>query len=134
MTVPIKNLTRLNEIKELFEDEHERTYGYRSVNEQIEVVNIRVIGRQINPEGKQTDLTTIGSSLYDCIQKKSDRKAYFGQDLGLIDVPVISRYDVDLQYHSGPAIIEEYDTTVVVPPDWNLKRDSNWNLILEREN
>ena len=131
LTVPIKNSSRLNQIKELFEDEHERTYGYRSVNEQIEVVNIRVIGRQIIPKVKQTDLTTVGSSLYNYVQKKSDRKAYFGQDIGLIEVPVISRYDVDLQYQAGPAIIEEYDTTIVVPPDWHLKRDSDWNLILE---
>lgn len=133
LTIPIPNLTPFNEIKELFEKEHERTYGYRSINEQIEVVNIRVIGRQIIPKVRQTDLTTIGSSLYNCAGKKPDRKAYFGQGWGLIEVPVISRYDADLQYRAGPAIIEEYDTTIVIPPDWSVRRDSDWNLILGLE-
>ena len=133
LTIPIPNLTPLNEIKEIFEKEHERTYGYRSINEQIEVVNIRVIGRQIIPKVRQTDLTTIGSSLYNCAGKKPDRKAYFGQGWGLIEVPVISRYDADLQYRAGPAIIEEYDTTIVIPPDWSVRRDSDWNLILGLE-
>jgi N-methylhydantoinase A len=134
LTITIPDLTLFSEINELFEKEHERTYGYRSINEKIELVNIRVIGRQITPTVRQTDLTTIGSSLYDYVQNKSDRKAYFGQELGLIEVPVISRYDVDLQYQAGPAIIEEYDTTIVVPPDWSVRRDSHWNLILGLEN
>ncbi|MBD47749.1 MAG: hypothetical protein CL891_01445 [Dehalococcoidia bacterium] len=133
LTIPIPDLTPFNEIKELFEKEHERTYGYRSINEQIEVVNIRVTGRQIIPKVRQTDLTTIGSSLYNYVGKKPDRKAYFGQGWGLIEVPVISRYDVDLKYRAGPAIIEEYDTTIVIPPDWSVRRDSDWNLILGLE-
>lgn len=133
LTIPIPDLTPFNEIKELFEKEHERTYGYRSVNEQIEVVNIRVIGRQITPTVRQTDLTTIGPSLYNYAENKPDRKAYFGEGWGLIEVPVISRYDVGLQYRAGPAIIEEYDTTIVIPPDWSVRRDSYWNLIMELE-
>jgi N-methylhydantoinase A len=32
----------------------------------------------------------------------------------------------------GPLIIEEYDTTTVVHPDWNARLDGWNNIILER--
>ena len=32
----------------------------------------------------------------------------------------------------GPAIIEEYDSTIVVPPGWTAKVDSLGNLLITR--
>jgi N-methylhydantoinase A/oxoprolinase/acetone carboxylase beta subunit len=32
----------------------------------------------------------------------------------------------------GPAIVQEYDTTVVVPPDWTAALDDHGNILLER--
>jgi len=34
--------------------------------------------------------------------------------------------------HAGPLIIEEPDTTVVVPPDWTVHRGQYGNLVLEK--
>ena len=33
---------------------------------------------------------------------------------------------------AGPAIVEERETTIVVPPGWEAKVDAYRNLILER--
>jgi N-methylhydantoinase A len=33
----------------------------------------------------------------------------------------------------GPAIVEQFDATTVIPPDWSARVDSYRNLILERE-
>ena len=33
---------------------------------------------------------------------------------------------------SGPAIVTQYDTTTVLPPDWRASVDAVGNLILER--
>jgi N-methylhydantoinase A/oxoprolinase/acetone carboxylase beta subunit len=33
----------------------------------------------------------------------------------------------------GPAIVEEYDSTVVVAPDWNARVDNVGSLIMERQ-
>ena len=32
----------------------------------------------------------------------------------------------------GPAIVQEYDTTVVVPPGWTAVLDAHGNILLER--
>ena len=36
------------------------------------------------------------------------------------------------QTMKGPAIIEEYDSTIVVPPGWTAKVDSFGNLFINR--
>nr|MBA2475892.1 hypothetical protein [Actinomycetota bacterium] len=34
----------------------------------------------------------------------------------------------------GPLLVDEYDTTVVVPPDWTVRRDAGTEtLVLERD-
>jgi N-methylhydantoinase A len=33
----------------------------------------------------------------------------------------------------GPAIIDEHDTTLVVPPDWSCRRDEFLNYVMERQ-
>jgi N-methylhydantoinase A len=43
--------------------------------------------------------------------------------------PIRKRGDID-QPINGPLIVEEPDTTVVVPPQWQIQRDGLGNLIL----
>jgi N-methylhydantoinase A len=33
----------------------------------------------------------------------------------------------------GPAIAEQLDATIVVPPGWRAKVDGYWNMILTRD-
>jgi N-methylhydantoinase A/oxoprolinase/acetone carboxylase beta subunit len=33
----------------------------------------------------------------------------------------------------GPAIIEQYDSTIVVPPQWSVAVDGYVNLIIEQQ-
>jgi len=33
----------------------------------------------------------------------------------------------------GPVIIEQFDTTIVVPPGWRVSTDAYANLMIERE-
>jgi N-methylhydantoinase A len=34
---------------------------------------------------------------------------------------------------SGPAIVDEHDTTLVVPPGWTCRRDEYLNYVMERD-
>ena len=57
------------------------------------------------------------------------RQAYFGPQHGLQDTPIRRREDIK-QEENGPLIVEEPDTTVVVPPGWTIQRDALGNLTL----
>ena len=131
--MPVPSSGQISDLEEVFGEEHHRTYGYQSDREPIEITNIRVMGHQIQSLGAQADLTAIGAALYGAGGQSKSRKAYFGKERGLLDVPIISRGDLDLQPSQGPAIVEEYDTTIVVPPGCTVSRDAAWTVILQWE-
>ena len=58
------------------------------------------------------------------------RMVYFGPECGWLDTPIIARDDLDATARPGPSIVEEYDSTVVVPPGWNMHRDECGNIVL----
>ena len=62
----------------------------------------------------------------------SKRGVYFGRRHGWTDVPVIDRSDLEATAREGPLIIEEYDSTSVVPPGWRASVDQWKNIHLEK--
>ena len=59
------------------------------------------------------------------------RKAYFGPDIGLVTSRVVSRGSLENNAIEGPLIIEDYEGTVVVPPDCKACLDDMGNVIIE---
>ena len=55
----------------------------------------------------------------------------FGPPFDELDVPVFSRGDLGDEPMAGPVIFPEYDTTVVVPPDFRVTKVRNGSLIME---
>lgn len=114
---------------EAFHAEHERTYGHRANASPIQSVNVRVLGT-VN----RTDATTIDveGALNISRRKgaKSNRQVYFGPAFGRVETPILSRADLGAAPRSGPMVLEEYDTTCVVPPNWNAAIDATGNIIL----
>lgn len=109
-----------------FETEHERLYGHRSdPDNPVEVVAVRLIG-QAGIRGQQGVLNPaerLGS-------RALSREAYFGAPWGTIDTPVISRHDLGEEGTTGPLLIDEYDSTIVVPPDYRGYLDSEGNILM----
>jgi N-methylhydantoinase A len=58
------------------------------------------------------------------------REAYFGQEFGLIDTPVIDRRELSETPREGPLIVEEYEGTTVVPPQALASRDPFDNMVI----
>ena len=134
LTVPALDSGDLAALKEAFAREHLRTYGYRSDAEEIEVTNIRVIGRPDVDATSGLDMSAMGAALYDTAGiSQGSRKAYFGRRLGLLETDVISRAHLSAAPIAGPVIVEEYDTTIVVPPGCGVSRDKAWNVHLRWE-
>ena len=58
------------------------------------------------------------------------RKAYFGSEFGWIDTPVLGGRSSLRTPLKGPAIIEEYDATVLVTPNAEARLDANENIVI----
>jgi N-methylhydantoinase A len=103
---------------ERFHQEHERTYGYCSREERIQLVNIRLRVRSREGNGRLSFSSSVSAGSADAtpFSKPSDRPAFFGLDHGWISTPVIRRNALNGRECPGPLIVEEYDTTIVVPP------------------
>ena len=57
------------------------------------------------------------------------RRVYFGGELGWIETPVLRRSDLAAK-RAGPAIIEEYDATCVVPPGATAELDRAASILI----
>ena len=118
---------KLAELSESFGQEHEIVYGHRAGPEEpVELVNIAVIGRGI------PDSSRVPEKLYaDEASRPVDsfRKAYFGKIHGWIETPVLARADLQKKI-SGPAIVEEYDATCLIPPQAEAHMDSFGNIVI----
>ena len=120
--------TMLDFMWEEFHKVHDSTFGFNYRGQQdVELVNLRVraVGRQSRPQIKAIESARSEAALF------GERKVYW-RATGWIDVPLFRRSDLALDQHiAGPAIIEEYGSTIVMPPGWALHTDRYRNLILE---
>ena len=110
-----------------FHEKHREIYGYSAINEEVEIVNakLRVIGFLEKPSLKK-QLVKKGIS-----NKYETRNVYFESIDTWIDTPIIDRNILQGNI-KGPAIIEQYDATTVLYPDWYLVKDLYGNLKLRR--
>jgi N-methylhydantoinase A len=111
-----------------FEDEHERTYGHRTGNP-TEVVHLRVVSREAVPPAFPAGAPPSDRSRAD--RGTSERFAYFGGANGPLRTPILRRGDLTAEPRGGPIVIEDYDATTVVPPDFTVHADDEGNLVLE---
>ena len=97
-----------------FHLEHERTYGYSNPGERVQIVNLRLRARSLErwdhlPSPSALKRKPAGASV--------ERPVYFGPGSGWVTTKVIRRQDLTQTPRQGPLIVEEYDTTIIVPPD-----------------
>jgi N-methylhydantoinase A len=59
------------------------------------------------------------------------RSAYFGPRHGARETRILARADLLHGPLEGPLIVEEFDTTVVVPPGWRAALDEFASIVLE---
>ena len=112
-----------------FHDVHEATFGFHYEGRQdVEVVSLRVqaVGRVHRP-----DIRPLDDSGGDAAPVAS-RRVYWRAG-GWIDCGIWQRGDLGVGASvAGPAIIEEYGSTTVVPETWRSTTDRYGNLILEK--
>ena len=106
-----------------FAREHERTYGYRSDEETVELVNLRLIARGLSAEARVPDSLSVAERSTAAAQSGTRRRTVcFGAAVGRQETPVVGRAAVGESWIDGPVIVEEYDSTTVVPPGCRIRR------------
>lgn len=115
-----------------FHDAHEREYSRRFESSDIEVPNIRVRGIGLMPELTMPELPAGGESADAAL--RHERPAWFRVDGVLQQVP--TRYYAREALEGGnrlegPAIINQYDSTTVVPPGVVAQVDRFGNIVLD---
>ena len=119
---------KLLELAERFGQEHEIVYGHRAGPEEpVELVNIAVIGRGI-PETSRVP-KRLKTEKLDSL-KSISRLAYFGEGHGWLDTSIITRSSLEKSV-PGPAIVEEYDATCLIPPGASAKLDKFGNIVID---
>jgi N-methylhydantoinase A len=115
-----------DELRARFDATHEHLYGHAAPNQPVEVVSYRVVGtgqisapRLARLPAHDTADTCVGQ-----------RQVFFS---GLMTCPIYDRARLGTGSSlDGPAIVEQYDSTIVVPPELRLRVDGYGNAILER--
>ena len=128
LTVSIdKGKPEIEKIIKNFSDEHYRTYGHKSNEDPVDLINIKVIAKVNHDYLSSFDKI---KTLEKKNKKKLDhsRRVYFGSNPGLILTPIINRNELSSKYIKGPLIIEEYDSTCVIPPFSSARLDSSGNI------
>ena len=110
-----------------FGDEHERTYGYQSSDEVVVIVNLRLIARGLSKDDRVPDELQVTTKGGGAMVRKT-RNVYFGPEYGRLETAVIDRSDVSEEDQNGPLIIEEYDSTTVVPPNCQIRKVA-WDVL-----
>lgn len=130
VAMPYSQFT-LDSLKQLGEDygvEHERTYGYRA-EDPLQLVSIRVIARGLSEETRMPDKMHLVGMPDPLVS--GDREVYFSKDREWVKTPVIQRHEIGVR-SDGPLVIEEYDSTTIVPPGWIAQLDALKNIVLDR--
>lgn len=110
-----------------FVSEHERLYGHRSDKDNLmQVIAVRVVGKAHSGAG------AIDLNIHASGNGNKTRRAYFGASIGVVDVPVVSRGALSERVQ-GPLLVDEYDSTTVVPPLATVQRDDLGNIVMEFE-
>jgi N-methylhydantoinase A len=117
ITTPARELRpqHLVQLKQAFDAEHEKSYGYCVPDEPAEVVNIGLsaVGRIPKAEFKEVDRgDTSPRAAF-----KASRPVYFAEAAGFVNTDTFDRYRLLVGNRVlGPAIVEEVDSTVLIHP------------------
>jgi N-methylhydantoinase A len=117
-------------LAKMFTDAHNVAFGYIGRGT-TEVVNLRLRALAQASEMTFSALEKVSEVGREPGLKGASREAHFGPTHGSKQAAILTRSDV-VRPHTGPLIIEEPDTTVVVPPGWTVHRGQYGNLVLEK--
>ena len=125
------NESDLNELKKAFGNAHEHAYGYQDKERPVQIVNYRLSAIGLSDKPQIGHIQECSAS----VPKENEvRQVRFEKQCKFIETPVYLRDDLPSDcILQGPAIIEQMDSTCVIPPGWTALSDQYGNILVERK-
>jgi N-methylhydantoinase A len=115
--------------RELFQQEHEKAYGYAHPGRPLEIVNVRL---RLTIRTPEPQLRAYRTGHADPARARVKTKpVWFGGRFRSTHLYDRGRLEAGTRF-GGPAVVVEYSSTTVVPPDFECCVDEYSNLVLER--
>jgi N-methylhydantoinase A len=117
----------LKQLRAAFDVQHKTMFGHMAPQETVEIVSYRVRGIGLVPKVEMPKFKPAGTNLGDA-RRERRRVRFHGAD---VDCPVYRReqLDVGLSF-SGPAILDQLDSTTVICPGQVARVDEWKNVIV----
>ena len=124
LTVPVRGEFDPDAVEQAFYDVHEEAYGY-TLEEEIEAVNLRTTATLAR------DAPTVRHTSAEGEAAIGEREAYFPEE-GACPATVYDRARLPVETTIfGPAILEQAESTTVVPPGWRGRVRQDGALVME---
>lgn len=108
---------------------HRTAFGYER-DHPIDIVSLRIRATARTETLPITELNRLAPMDKLAHAGPTRRRVYFGSRSGYADVPVVSRAALAGVELAGPLIVEEWDTSTVVPPGWRARVDASGNIVI----
>ncbi len=118
----------IRQLTENFHQLHQQIYGHSNREGEVEIVTLRLVGLgRLDKIRKEKSKVT---SDQPPVPVKTMKAIFYGEEY---DAKIYQRGDlVSGQAFQGPAIVEEFTTTSVIPPNWKVSVDLYRNLVVSR--
>jgi N-methylhydantoinase A len=119
-------------MRQRFDTMHEQNSGHKAESEPVELVSLRLISLGLVPQAKLSPGKVTGRRIEET--KLGERKVYFGKENGVLTTQVYNRDLFEPGHNiSGPAIVEQLDTTTVIQPEQEATVDGYRNIIIKEK-
>jgi N-methylhydantoinase A len=121
----------LRAARDRFDERHAQIHGHAAKERPVEIVSYRLRVRVGVPKYQPREHTAPPTPRPAAGAVKGQRRASFNGTM--IDATLYERDRLEVGAGvAGPAIIEQFDATTVIPPSWSGQVDGYGNLILAR--
>ncbi len=130
LTVPVSRpLRSLEKALESFHNEHQREYAFSNKDQGVQIYGLRVTAVGLVPKPALREHPK-GGSLEAALKEK--RPVYFKESGGYTEINIYDREKIPAGVTiQGPAIVEQLDSTVVIPPGVTAEVDQYLNIIMK---
>src|ERR1044071_3244359 len=131
---PMPPLTKndLVEMRGRFDTQHEQNSGHKAETEPVELVSLRLISLGLVPKAKLSRGKVTGRKIE--AAKPGEQKVFSGKGHGVLTTKICSRELLEPGHKlSGPAIVEQLDTTTVIHPEQQATVDEYRNIIIKEK-
>ena len=130
LTVPVGAPTDLEEAIATFHAEHERAYNYRRDGSPVEIyrLSVRAVGVTPKPQLRRHELNGGAPA------SARSRPVHFDASGTPVETPLFLRSELSAGTNlAGPAVIEQLDSTTLVPPGWRAEVDEWLNIRMRKD-